>query len=110
MISAGKLRERVTLQQRTTATNAANGEVTEVWAVVGARAAMKGALRLSELQRTGQTQGQAEAKLLMRLDTQTRQINATWRIGWRGVNYDIVGLDPDYTEGALTVLLRGAVA
>jgi head-tail adaptor len=40
----------------------------------------------------------------------TEEIQPTWRIQWRGNEYQITGLDPDYERRDLTTITAKAVS
>lgn len=84
-LSAGKLTERITLQQRAAGQDAL-GNASGAWADVAVVWARARPLRSRELFAAGQMQDVADVEFTIRWRSDVR---STWRVLWRGQAHDI---------------------
>lgn len=98
-ISAGDLRERITLQTRTAGQDAL-GAALNTWADAFTVWAKADPLGSSESFAAGQMQAQATVKFTIR---HRADVVKTQRVVWRGVPYEIMG-PPINVDGARDVL------
>lgn len=109
-IEPGLLDRRVTLLEPQTVRNTTNGEATTSWVNRGARWASVLRLLPTDMANEEQLIAKASAKLLMYLDSLTRQIGATWQVSYDGTTYDVVGTDPTPRDGSVLVYIVGLPA
>lgn len=101
-MQAGKIDERVTIQEPSTTTNAAN-EVVEGFALAGTRWAGFTPIRGSERIQALAAEAALDAKIIMRKDALTEAVSESYRIDRsNGDQYQVVG-PPTYPRE------RGAV-
>lgn len=102
-IDAGRLDRRMTLMQPTQSKDAM-GAPTISYAEAGKR--WCGRLRFdpSEIGRDGQRKAVARVDLLLRLDSLTKTIGATWRCVFDGATLEVEGVDREPHDGS--VILR----
>lgn len=94
---AGKLRHRITIQERQNVQDPVSGEMLPSWAVLHSNIACSvNPLSAKELIAAAAVQSKVTARIMIRhLDN----IDATMRILWRGKVYDIYGVLADYHSG-----------
>jgi SPP1 family predicted phage head-tail adaptor len=88
MIDAGKLRERVTIQQASES-RTAMGEVVQSWATYSERWASVEGISSRELLQMGQAQTEASHRVRLRY---VDGLTASMRLQWRGRTLEIVSL------------------
>lgn len=87
--SAGVMDQRIQLQQRAAGVSAELGEPTGAWQNVGAPVwAQAEPLRGREFFASGQMQAAVDVRFRLRWRA---DVQATWRVLWRGEPYDIAG-------------------
>jgi head-tail adaptor len=108
-IAAGRLDRRVSVLRPTTSINAI-GESVEIFAEAGKRWVALLSLSPAEVEREQTPGSRASTKLLMRLDSLTRQIGVRWRVTLDGVVYNVIGTDATPRDGSVMLLLAGVQA
>jgi head-tail adaptor len=109
-IEPGRLDRRVTLLEPVTMRNPDNGEATTDWLNRGLRWASVLRLLPTDMANEEQLIAKASAKLLMYLDSVTRQVGPTWQVRYDGTTYDVVGTDPTPRDGSVLVYIVGLPA
>jgi hypothetical protein len=109
-LSAGTLNLTALLYRPTSVRDAATGETSTAFASIGTRRCGLLAIKPVENELESQRGARADAQLVMRLDSVTRAIDATWRIGFQGDTYEVSGIDATIRDGSLLLYLRGTVA
>lgn len=96
MIQAGKLRHRVSLQDRQTSRDPMTGDVIVAWVEIAKLWAEIVPLSARDFIAAGANQSKVTARIVIRY---RENINAAMRIVYRGKIYNIEGILPDAVSG-----------
>lgn len=95
-LSAGKLRHKVLIQYPLTTQDPSTGEMIVAWADVASVWASVEPASVREFISAGAEQSEVNGKIIMR---KRDDVNATMRIVYRGLVYQILGVLPDPVSG-----------
>lgn len=108
-MEAGKLRNRITLQQEVGETKRTSGQPIESWVDRFDRWARVTALSGREWQQAQKVNAEVTHKVVVRSDSETRDIGPSWRVKYRERIYEILSLLPDEKNIQIDLLCKEIV-